>query len=584
MQATRSQSTDAASPGKRTRYDTLRGAMWTDRASFDVHWRELGEYLLPRRTRFWAGDRNKGDKRNQKILDSTGRFAARTLSSGLHAGLTSPARPWMRLTTPDPDLAEFGPVKVWLHLVTQRILTIFLQSNLYNALPLIYGDMGVFGTAAAGILGDNKDLFRAYTYPIGSYALGLDRRGMATTFVREYELTVRALVGEFGGPGGLPLERGQAPTWGNFSPTIKTLWDRGSFETPIAVSWMVLPNDDARADRFEAKHLPWASCHYETGADSAQEGFLRESGFSTFPILAPRWDVNSPEDVYGTDCPGMTALGDIKQLQGMQRKKAQGIAKQIDPPLVGPSSLRTQKTSLLPGDITYQDVREGQQGLRSIHDVNINLADMTNDIQDTRYLIRRAFYEDLFLMLAQDQRMGAARPTAREVEERHEEKLLALGPVLERTNDELLDPLVDRTYALMEAAGLVPDPPEELDGVVLKVEYISILAQAQKLVGVVAQDRLLQSVVGLAQAYPEVLKKLDIYQVVDNYGEMYGTDPRLIRPTEDAQQLVAAEAQRQQAQLDAEHAKTMAEALHQAGTTPMDGDTALTRMAQGAPA
>ena len=39
--------------------------------------------------------------------------------------------------------------------------------------------------------------------------------------------------------------------------------------------------------------------------------------------------------------------------------------------------------------------------------------------------------------------------TAREIEERHEEKLLMLGPVLERLNDELLRPLIDRTFNIM---------------------------------------------------------------------------------------------------------------------------------------
>ena len=86
------------------RLEALRSSLWSGRASFDSHWRELGDWMLPRRTRFWSADRNKGDKRNQNIIDSTARFAARTLQSGLHAGLTSPARPWFKLSTHDPAL------------------------------------------------------------------------------------------------------------------------------------------------------------------------------------------------------------------------------------------------------------------------------------------------------------------------------------------------------------------------------------------------------------------------------------------------------------------------------------------------
>jgi hypothetical protein len=562
---------------KRKQYATLRSALWTERTSgFDAHWRELGEWLMPRRTRFWAGDKNRGDRRNQQIIDSTARFAARTLSSGLHAGLTSPARPWMKLSTPDPDLAEFHPVKLWLHTVTQRMLTVFASTNLYNVLPLVYLDLGVFGTGAMSMVQDSQDLFRAYSYPIGSYALGQDERGLATTFIRDFQLTVRQVVKQFG-----VKENGRDIDWSNISTTVKDLWNRGDTEMPVDVTWIVKPNDDARSDRLEAKYLPWASCHFET--NGPDQKFLRESGFETFPIMAPRWDV-SGEDTYGTDCPGMTALGDIKQLQIMQRNKGRLLIKAIDPPLRGPSALRTQKTSTLPGDITYVDTRDGMQGLAPIHEVRLEgFQHLTQDIGEVQYRIQRAFFEDLFLMIARsDDRLGAARPTAREIDERHEEKLLALGPVLERTNDELLNPIIERAFHLMMQAHFVPEPPGELRGVKLRVEYISVLAQAQKLVAVAAHDRFMQTVGGLVQLYPEARLKVDPMQTVDTYAEALGVDPRMVRPTKDAQQLQANEQQQQQQALAAEQAATMAKAAKDASQTPLTGDTALARLVASA--
>jgi hypothetical protein len=576
--------TDVAARTKRERYASLRAQLWTERSSFDAHWRELGDYLLPRRTRFWSGDRNRGDKRNQNIIDSTARFSARTLQSGLHAGLTSPARPWMKLTTPDPDLAEQGPVKEWLHVVTERMLTVFAMSNLYNVLPIVYGDMGVFGTAAMAVLDDPLELFRCYAYPVGSYALGLDARGRVGTFVREYRLSVRQVVETFGGPEGQPRVPGTPVDWSRISTGVRALWERSTFEAPVDVCWIVTPNEDADAGRLRAKYFPWSSCYFELGADAPtpydQQGtFLRESGFREFPILAPRWDITG-EDTYGTDCPGMTALGDVKQLQLMQREKAKAIAKIINPPIMGPSALKTQKTSLLPGDITYVDVREGMSGLRPIHEINnLNLADLTADIRETQYRIQRAFYEDLFLMLARSEAAAGTQPiTAREVDERHEEKLLALGPVLERTNDELLNPLVDRVYALMERAGLIPEPPQVLQGVTIKAVYISIMAQAQKLVGVSGQDRLMSTVGPLIQFFPEIREKIDPMQLVDNYGDMLGVDPRVIRSTDVAEQRVATQQQAAQQAQDAANAQKLAAAAKSAGTTPMGGDTALSHL------
>jgi len=561
---------------KRTRYERLRSALFTERANFDAHWKELADFYFPRRTRFWAGDRNRGDKRNQNIINSTGRFAARTLQSGLHAGLTSPARPWLKLTTPDLELAEHAPVKAWLHQVTRRMLTLFSLSNLYNVLPIVYGDMGVFGVGAMAVLEDSEDVFRCEQYPIGSYAIGLDRRGRATTFVREYQLTVRQIIEEFA-----LAANGRDIDWTNLSTTVRTLWNQGQYEAPIEITWIVLPNEDADRNRLEARFLPWASCYFETGASEGK--FLRESGFRNFPILAPRWDVTGG-DSYGTSCPGMDALGDVKQLQIMERRKGQGLAKMVDPPVQGPSSLRTQKTSLLPGEITYVDVREGMQGMKAIHEVSLNLQHLAIDIQNVEYRIKRAFFEDLFLMLGTSDPVRGTQPiTAREVQERHEEKLIALGPVLERTGDELLDPLIDRVFDMMAIGGFFKEgalpPPPELQGVQVKAEYISILSQAQKLVGVTAHDRFVQTMLLMAED-PMVQAKVNTKEVVNEYADLLGVNPRIIRSDEEADEIIAAQAQAAQAQAEAEQAAQMATAMQRASQAKMGQDSALDRITQ----
>lgn len=560
---------------RRARYVKLASSLWTERSTFDAHWRDLADFYVPRRVRFTQSDRNKGDKRNQNIINSTGRFAARTLQSGLHAGLTSPARPWMKLTLPDRDLSDFGPVREWLHLVSQRMMTIFAVSNLYNTLPIAYGDMGVFGTAAMFVAEDSKELLRCQAFPVGSYALGLDRRGRVTTFVRKYQLTVRQLVEEFG-----LREDGRTIDWSKFSAPVKRAWDIGNYEDPVDVCWLVKPNDYADESKLGARFLPWASVYLEEGQDN-DNVFLRESGFNEFPVMCPRWDVTG-EDAYGTDCPGMTALGDNRQLQIMERRHGQAIAKMIDPPLTGPSTLRSTKTSLLPGDVTYQDVREGMKGLAPIHEVRIDLQHLAANIQMVEFRIKRAFYEDLFLMLAtSDPYRGAAPPTAREIEERHEEKLLALGPVLERTNDELLDPLVDRVFNMMTRANMIPPPPPEIEGVELRVEYISILAQAQKLIGVAASDRFLSTFAPLTEVFPEVRSKVNPIALVNSYADMLGVDPRIIVADDEAEAANAEAANQQRQAMEAEQAATLAKAARDGSQAQMGGDSALDRMVRG---
>src|SRR5260370_23609380 len=87
---------------------------------------------------------------------------------------------------------------------------------------------------------------------------------------------------------------------------------------------------------------------------------------------------------------------------------------------------------------------------------------------------------------------GRREITAGEIDERHEEKMLMLGPVLERLHGELLDPLVARVFNIMARNGALPPAPKGLNVAALQVEFISILAQAQKAVATTGIERLWQ--------------------------------------------------------------------------------------------
>jgi hypothetical protein len=561
---------------RRTRYEKMRASLVSQRrgGGWDAHWRDIADFIYPRRYRSQTSDTNKGTKTNQNIIDSTAKFAAKTLQSGLHAGITSPARPWFKLGTPDPDLAEFGPVKEWLHIVTQRMYAVMAGSNVYNGLHSLYLDYGLFGVSPMALFDDDQDLCRSYVYAAGTYAVALDARGRVSTFVREYRLTVRQLVEIFAQTGSRGIDRSKLPR------EVLTAWDRSDYEQTFDVCHLIKPNDHADRTRPWSVNLPWSSCYWIIGIERPDVQFLRESGFHEFPIFCPRWEITG-EDSYSTDSPGMTVLGDVKQLQTMMRRKGQLVEKAVDPPMKGPSSLRTQKVSLLAGDITYTDGLDSNKSLVPIHEPRLEgYQHLTQDAEETRYLIRRGFFEDLFLMLAQSQRMGQPI-TAREVEERHEEKLIALGPVLERTNDELLNPLIDRLFGMMERAGLLPEAPPDIEDVKLRVEYVSILAQAQKLVGVSSLDRFTQTVLAMAPVVPSVLHKVNFNQVLENYQEALGTDPRTLYTDEEAEQREQDANAGQQQMAEAAAAKDMSSAVATAGAAPIAPDSPLDAIMSG---
>jgi len=571
--------------GKRQKNEILRQQMENERTSFISQWREIGEYIRPRRTRFSVTDTNKGDKRNSKIIDSTATLASRTARAGMSAGITSPARPWFRLSTSDSGLAENQEVKSWLETVTERMRTIFLKSNLYKVLPILYGDILDFSTGAILQEEDMDSVTRFYSFPVGSYMLANDEKLNVKVFLREFRMTVRQVVDKFAEKD----DNGEVKSWDNISSNVEKLYREGNLEVWIDIYHVIKPNEKHDPDKLSSKFKKYISQYYEKGTHGTSgtqsnvtpggddmNVMLRERGYDFFPVLAPRWEV-AGEDVYGTSCPGMDCLGDVKALQTMQKRKAQAEEKLVNPPLTGPSSLRNVKVSILPGDTTWSDTQGGEKGLRPTHEVDPRIQEILLDIQDHQQRISKCYYEDLFLMLSNTDRREI---TAREIDERHEEKLLALGPVLEQLNQDLLDPLIDNTFNFALRQGQFPEPPEELQGIELKVEYVSIMAQAQKIAGISNIERFTQFTGNLAAVSedPTVWDKVDKDELMDVYADRMGVDVDIIVSDEDVLEIRQGRARAQQAQQAMEMLNQGADTAQKLSSADMGSDNALTQL------
>lgn len=568
---------------KRMQCEVLRQQLTTESSTFRAHWQQLCDFILPRRARFYITDVNKGDRRNQNIVDSTATMAVRTCASGLMAGMTSPARPWFLLSTGDIELDEDHEVQTWLHEVRDRMLDVFRRSNLYNKLPILYGDIAVFGTGAFGIFEDDEDVVRCYDFPIGSYFIANDPKMQVRIFCRVFRLSVQQVVEKWGV---IDPTTGQ-PDWAAsaVSETVRSLWVSNSRAAWVDIVHLIQPNLSYDGQKIDAKYKRFEECYYELGSHntprvtSDRYGLLQHTGFDEFPILVGRWETNS-EDVYATNCPGMTALGDIKQLQTARKRLAQAVEKMINPPLMGPSALRQAKTSILPGDLTYLDVREGMQGLKPIHEVNFGMAigPLEAMCQEIARRIDECFFVNIFRMFYENQQKDAK--TATEVTELKEEKLLALGPMLEQFNTDVGDPLIERTFNIMGRKGLIPPPPQKLQGVKLVVQYVSIMAQAQKQTALTALERFTSFVSQMVQAMPQsgVADIPDFDELIREYADATGVSPKVVRGAAEVLAMRQRRDQQAQAAQTAEAAPKLADAAQKLGSTPASGDNILAQL------
>src|SRR5690606_25461617 len=127
-------------------YNKRLSQMKVERESFIGHYKELQEFISPRKGRFFLSDRNKGEKRNQSIINSAGSQALRVAVAGMLNGTMSPSRPWFSLETTDTDMMESQAVRDWLHVVEKIIRAILNESNFYNMAPAMLRELLLFGT------------------------------------------------------------------------------------------------------------------------------------------------------------------------------------------------------------------------------------------------------------------------------------------------------------------------------------------------------------------------------------------------------------------------------------------------------
>ena len=195
------------------------GALRSERQSFISHYQDLSGLIQPRKGRFLTSDRNRGESsrhQRNKIINSHGTQALRTARAGMLSGIMSPARPWFALSSLDPEMMEYLPVKIWLAGVEMRLREIFNSSNLYNMAPTMIGEVLLFGTGAMSHVDDFDDVARFYTHTAGSYMLAQDEKFKINTLCREFEMTTDQLVKEFG------VE--------NVSQGVKDAYERGNYQ------------------------------------------------------------------------------------------------------------------------------------------------------------------------------------------------------------------------------------------------------------------------------------------------------------------------------------------------------------------
>lgn len=505
--------------------------MYDERAQQESTWRKLSQYINPSRGRFDEDNRtSEGKRRDYFLLDPYPMEAHGKCAAGLHSGLTSPSRPWFELGLADAELSEFHSVRLWLDECKEILMDVYAKSNVYNTLLQTEAELAQFGTAAALMLEDYNTAIWCRPFTCGEYAGDVDARGRVARFARKMRFKAWQMVEEFGED--------------VVSEAVKRAYNQNDDNSDFEVQFLIDRNPEYDPDVFGVGNFPWRAVYFET---TSQDKFLRISGYHECPFMMPRWTTIA-NGIYGTG-PGHNALGNCMQLQKLEEVNMQLLENRAKPPMIVPASVG--KINRNPG--THTLVPDGNigAGIRPLYDAQGSREDVMQTIQFKQSQIGAAFYNDLFVMLSQQ---DTPEMTAREVAERHEEKLLMLSPVLEQMHNEVLSPLTKRTFEICLRNGLFPPMPQELEGQenTIKAEFISLLAQAQKAVAAPSIERTLALAGNLAGIAPDIMDNLDLDATIRKHAQYMGTPESIMRDEDDVEKMrkVRAEQQAQQQQLE----------------------------------
>ena len=512
---------------------------------------------------FFDGDEGKeGTRKDNELLRTMNIKYSQILAAGLQWGITSPTRPWVKGEIDNKAIMEIPEVQQWLYSWATITLDVLSRGRFYQENHQAYLEGGVFGNAAMFIEEDDENVINCHTFTCGEYAFGLDSKKRPNSFARILSLSPAQAVEKFG------LE--------NLPQNIQNAYKNNN-NNPFKIKHLICPNAKYDKTKIDNKSMMYKEFYW---VDGEGQGFIRETGYNEFPVIILRWQPVGSE-VYATG-PGIWSLGDAKQIQLMWRDIDIAAELGVNPAVQAPSDiLQSGGINMLPAAINYySDVGGNGNKITKLYDVNLDLNSAIAVQKEVEECIKAHFNINVFQLLSD---MDKGTRTAREVIELSAEKMSQMGPLLERLEMDYLPQIINRVSAICFRRGIYPQPPPELEGRNLKINFTSILSQAQKQYIITPILDTLNNAIVLANGAqkPEILDKINWEQSIDEIASNNGIPPSLIYSDEYVAQVRQARAEQMQQQQAMQEGMSLASASKDLSKADLGSDNALARLIGG---
>lgn len=526
------------------------GVLEAQRKTVDQVWDIIRKYVLPMRSDFFreiSSEHSVEWRQNRTIFDSTAGDGLETLSSSLHGSLTSPATKWFELQFRDEELKKDNEAQRWIEACAKDVYGALQDSNFNLEISEGYIDLCGYGNSILIEEEDDEDegavVFQST--PIQDSWFEEDSKGQVVNFYRRYRWTPAQIIDKFGDKNVPEKIRSQADTAAQSNikhDIIMCVYTRRDKSKNRNSATILAPKERPYGKKWVLKE----------GGDVLGE----VGGYYEMPAYVARWrKATGSQWGFG---PSHLALPDILTANQLVEMILRSTEKVVDP------AIMVTERGLI------SDIDIGPSGLTVVRDMDsmapfesrarFDVSDL--QLEKLRMSIQRIFYVD------QLQLKDSPAMTATEVQVRYELMQRLLGPTLGRLENDLLSPMVQRTFNIRFRAGKLPPMPESVaqaGEAALDIIYTGPLSRAQKIDEAASIERWIASTASLAEVNQDVLDIPDWDEMEREMGRLLGVPSKLMNPQSKVTAKRQARQKAQQQAAQAEMAKQQGEAMKAQG-------------------
>lgn len=485
------------------------------RRNFESYWQSLHDYFYLEAQDISKTQAGGSELDANYLWDATTLDSADVLASGFMNYLTPPTSKWARLRHKNPALATNKRVADFLEEVMEEVNFTFNRSNFYDQMFPSYKSSGVFGTSMLFEEEDVLDEARFTNMPLKQVTIKEDAKGRAVGYFLEFEWTANQA----------------ASKWGidALAQHLKLEINEGKGDDKKHLFLCYIAKREIREiQKTDKKNLPIEACWVDVDG----RAIVEESGYNEFPAMVHRFD-KRPFIPWGFS-PAMKALPFARILQVIAKTNLRSMMKHTDPPLALPNNAFIAPFNSNPRATNYynKDLMDskGIFAFGNFGDPKVGMMAIEYYTQQVKSMM----FNDAFLAFNNITK----EMNNPEVMERINEKMTILGPAVGRYLSEVLNPIVQRTIGILYRRGKLPDPPDELImDPNYEIDFVGVLAQAQRRSELNTLTTGLAMVGNMAQFAPEVLDKINPDRVVDEVWAITGAPVKTLRDDDEVKQI-----------------------------------------------